>query len=205
MNSDIKKELEKSSIVVAQNSNVTKNKIETPPVVVDLTLAKEILEINDSKEQKQTEQIFKDDPTPLVEKMPEAVSLILHEDTRKVKSEEKIVELPNNLPLLPFESSPHIWPFSKYKDVFHNESLVREPIQVITVMPRIEKVDKEHTEEKLFIQDQERGDIYNKKDKEVIVKKVQLSRQDESLVFLAGVMLLVIILILGYMYSNGRL
>jgi len=32
-----------------------------------------------------------------------------------------------------------------------------------------------------------------------------MTKGDESLVFLAGVMLFVIILILGYMYSNGRL
>ena len=36
-------------------------------------------------------------------------------------------------------------------------------------------------------------------------EKVPMNKSDESLVFLAGIMLLVIILILGYMYSNGRL
>ena len=42
-------------------------------------------------------------------------------------------------------------------------------------------------------------------EEKIIVEKVPMTKGDESLVFLAGVMLLVIILILGYMYSNGRL
>jgi hypothetical protein len=40
---------------------------------------------------------------------------------------------------------------------------------------------------------------------DISLEKTPLTKEDESLVFLAGVMLLVIILILGYMYSNGRL
>ncbi len=44
-----------------------------------------------------------------------------------------------------------------------------------------------------------------KVEEDVVLEKIPLTKGDESLVFLAGVMLLVIILILGYMYSNGRL
>jgi hypothetical protein len=40
---------------------------------------------------------------------------------------------------------------------------------------------------------------------EIVIELTPLNKSDESLVFLAGVMLFLIILILGYMYSNGRL
>lgn len=89
-------------------------------------------------------------------------------------------ELPGNLPLRPFESGPSVWSFSKYKDVFYGE-----------VMPPVSREEKHLKEKKVT-------EHFN-------VEKTPLDKEDESLVFLAGTMLLVIILILGYMYSNGRL
>jgi cytochrome c-type biogenesis protein CcmH/NrfG len=93
--------------------------------------------------------------------------------------------IPDNLPLLPFESSPHVWSFSKYKDTFHGE-----------VMP--------HSVEELS-QKKPTGQAPSHEGDEISLEKTPMTKSDESLVFLAGVMLLVIILILGYMYSNGRL
>ncbi len=132
----------------------------------------------------------------------EPESLIVHEDVPAQRTEQKNVEIPGNLPLLPFESSPHIWSFSKYKDMFHRETPHKEEVQLITVMPLEEKssevapikVSKEATVSTPNIQDEE-----------VILEKAPMTRGDESLVFLAGMMLFAIILILGYMYSNGRL
>ncbi len=133
------------------------------------------------------------------------VSLITSEDIPHRTFGEKKVEIPNNLPLLPFESSPHVWSFSKYKDTFHSEPKDKEnkeEIQVITVMPRtVEKLVNPAS----FLEKNEKSPDTTYQDKEVALEKVPLNRQDQSLVFLAGIMLLVIILILGYMYSNGRL
>lgn len=42
-------------------------------------------------------------------------------ETNKTEHE---YELPHNLPLRPFETSEHIWPFSRYKDVFFGDSNV---------------------------------------------------------------------------------
>ena len=47
------------------------------------------------------------------------------------------------------------------------------------------------------------GSVYE--EEQITLEKSPMTRGDESLVFLAGAMLLAIILILGYMYSNGRL
>jgi hypothetical protein len=40
---------------------------------------------------------------------------------------------------------------------------------------------------------------------EIDFEKTPISKGEESLVVLAGIMLLAIMLILGYMYGNGRL
>ena len=101
---------------------------------------------------------------------------------------KKAPEIPENLPLVPFESSPHIWSFSKYKSIFHKDEKKEEQVKQQNIaLPVVEKKEKEVFEE------------------EIIIEKEPLTRGDESLVFLASGMLLVIILILGYMYSNGRL
>lgn len=123
-------------------------------------------------------------------------SLIVHEEILKevprVVREEKI---PENLPLLPFESSPHVWSFSRYKDVFHGEVMpeeVKQEPQQVNVAS-VQSAPQKHVIHDVSLED------------EIVVEEIPLNKEDESLVFLAGVMLLGIILILGYMYSNGRL
>ncbi len=132
----------------------------------------------------------------------EPQSLVYHEDVPEKRNEAKQAEIPSNLPLLPFESSPHIWSFSKYKDVFHSDSSKKEEIQVISVMPQATQVVQNSTLQK---PEEEKKVTFIREDKEVVVESVPLRKDDKALVFLAGVMLLAIILILGYMYSNGRL
>lgn len=103
--------------------------------------------------------------------------------------------IPEDLPIVPFESSPHIWSFSRYKDTFHGE-----------VMP--EKNSSTHNDT-VHVQTTSVSEIKVAppviEDVEIDLEKTPMTKGDESLVFLAGIMLLVIILILGYMYSNGRL
>ncbi len=133
-----------------------------------------------------------------ISKDPE--SLITHVEAPERKLAKKQEEIPGNLPLLPFESSPHIWSFARYKDFFHGETPVKEEVKLITVMPSEEKVIPVVVEEK-----PKPKVVPIKVEEDVVLEKIPLTKGDESLVFLAGVMLLVIILILGYMYSNGRL
>jgi hypothetical protein len=155
-------------------------------------------------------------------KVPEAQSLI--EPSSETATPRKKDEIPHNLPLRPFETSEHVWPFSRYRDIFYGES---EP------EPKLEM--KEETKRGDFAGDQaQKGDVkdegaahlsaeeaktekkeegYAEKtpvavparapEKEII--PVPLTKGDEKLVVLACVMLLVILLLLGYMYSNGRL
>jgi hypothetical protein len=108
----------------------------------------------------------------------EKQSLVIPAEEQPVQ--RKDTELPDNLPLVPFESAPNVWSFSKYKDVFYGE-----------VMPAVN--------------DEERHLKQKPVEEHILVEKVPLDRKDESLVVLAGTMLLVIIVLLGYMYSNGRL
>lgn len=92
-------------------------------------------------------------------------------------------EPPENLPLKPFESTPHVWPFSKYKEVFHGET-----------MPVIHQ--EEVTTPAVSI-----GNVLKKSK----IKRIGFGGEDENLLFLTGITLLVILLLLAYMYSNGRL
>ena len=89
-------------------------------------------------------------------------------------------EIPHDLPLRPFESAPHVWPFSRYKDVFYGE-----------VMPTLSEDEKKLAEKH--------------KVEQLHMEVVPLSGKEEGLITMACVMLLVILLLLGYMYSNGRL
>lgn len=132
----------------------------------------------------------------------ELESLIIHDEVPLRRSQERSIEIPGNLPLLPFESSPHVWSFSKYKDIFHKEAPHKEEVQLITVMPREEKSSETIP---VKVSKEVVSSTSKVLDEEVSLEKIPLTKGDESLVFLAGVMLFAIILILGYMYSNGRL
>ena len=121
----------------------------------------------------------------LIQKIPESEALepqSLIPPTPPSSLPKKIEESepPLDLPVKPFESTSHVWPFSRYKDVFHGE-----------VMPLLKKeeeeVVKEHVTETIHF------------------THTPLTGKDEKLVLLACSMLLVVLLLLGYMYSNGRL
>ncbi len=145
-------------------------------------------EVPSPHEEEITNNYHKEPVYSLVDIPPkkEPESLIVHEQIKKERPVSQVVaDIPDNLPLLPFESSSHVWAFSKYKDTFHGE-----------VMPHtVEELSKKQPIQEAVSHD----------DEGISLEKTPMTRGDESLVFLAGVMLLVIILILGYMYSNGRL
>ncbi|MBP6888399.1 MAG: hypothetical protein KBC21_01730 [Candidatus Pacebacteria bacterium] len=122
------------------------------------------------------------------------------------------VDFPENLPLVPFESSPHVWSFGRYKDTFHPE--VQEENKVVLNVPTF-LVEKEAPPQPKVAQTvavpltttTQNVSVPVKQPQEVEVdfEKTPITKGDESLVVLAGVMLLAIMLILGYMYGNGRL
>ena len=113
-------------------------------------------------------------------KITEPQSLINPVVEQKSKVQE--IEPPANLPLKPFDSTPHIWQFSRYKEVFHGD---KTPL-----IPKEEKVIVVEHQEKIA-----------KKGK---FKRTGFDLEDEGLIFLTGTTLLIILLLLAYMYSNGR-
>ncbi len=149
----------------------------------------------------------------------EPESLIVHEEPKAPEVVARVPvphQIPENLPLLPFESSPHVWSFSRYKNVFHSEpQQVAPPLVVPPIITPLfndsatpvfpSNFPPAHPKSEFPQQSIERKAALGEDDEEISLEKVPLTKGDESLVFLAGVMLLVIILILGYMYSNGRL
>jgi hypothetical protein len=84
--------------------------------------------------------------------------------------------LPENLPLKPFDSTDHSMPLATYKEVYHKEN---EPLK-----------EEKNVEEKHI---------------HVTIKRTRLDGEDEGLIMLTGTMLLIILLLLAYMYTNGRL
>ena len=194
-----------STQTTTQNVSVPEHITETIPVVVPEKIV-EVLSpkaspnsVVDTPASKMPLVTLQVQPEP-VTKEPE--SLIIHEDIPDTRPGDKVVEIPGNLPLLPFESSPHIWSFSHYKDIFHGGASEKEEIKVITVMPT-EKKQQESVYQQLIPEKPLIKKVML--NEEVTIEATPYSREDRSLVFLAGAMLFVIIMILGYMYSNGRL
>jgi hypothetical protein len=200
------------SIEVAKDSALVATKVEPEQLPVEQTKVAQNVYVEVKKEPESFihTEVIQNQPTPEVQvktvvvpqaqPMTEPQSLIQHEEIAEVKRPEKQVPLPSNLPLLPFESSPHVWSFSKYKDVFHSDAPIHEEIKVISVMP-------EEASVKQVVQESPKVRTYPEmvKDEEVVIESVPLRKDDKPLVFLATIMLFAIILILGYMYSNGRL
>lgn len=165
------------------------------------------IDVAKTEEKKFNPPIISPNTTSILHEI-EPQSLIVHEDEVKEKVKIKETHIPEDLPLRPFESSPHVWSFSRYKNVFHGgspppkeivEREVEKPKPVFVepkkeTFPSIAKPQVDH-----FVPAKKDND------QEIEFEKTPLTRGDESLVFLAGVMLFVIILILGYMYGNGRL
>lgn len=134
----------------------------------------------------------------LVSDSPTSLTAVKSEPERKLI--KKISQIPEDLPLLPFESSSHVWSFAHYKNMFHGE--VKE--EKSSESTKVEPAKEESVKPSSFIPNKE-NNPYVAKENDIDIEKVPMTRGDESLVFLAGIMLLVIILILGYMYSHGRL
>jgi hypothetical protein len=151
---------------------------------------------------------------------PEPERVVAIEESLVVKKDiprrnAPAVDIPDNLPLVPFESSPHIWSFGRYRDTFHRDqtedtasvlALKKEEV-IINSFPVLEN-SKELVYQKEAVSTPEHvTQVVNlsPKNVEIDFEKTPITKGDQSLVVLAGIMLLAIMLILGYMYSNGRL
>lgn len=120
-----------------------------------------------------------DAPPQSVSVQPEKESFVA---PKKTSIEDQ--DLPENLSLKPFESSPHVWSFAKYKDVFHNDA---QP-ETITLPP----------EKKPTVPPPPQVSVPRP-------ASAPLDAEDEGLIVMAGILLVLVLLILGYMYSLGRL
>ncbi|MEN9337757.1 MAG: hypothetical protein RIQ41_71 [Candidatus Parcubacteria bacterium] len=129
-------------------------------------------------------------------------------------------EFPHNLPLRPFETSEHVWPFSRYKDVFYgDDDVVEEKVPTPTPTPAVQAVERpafhevEAVSPHVTSEPPVEQDVYTREPQaprelavnESITRTYVPSKGDERLIILASSMLLFILLLLGYLYGNGRL
>jgi hypothetical protein len=153
-----------------------------------------------------------DAPLVVEERTSEPISLIKEAPVPSVKKKE---ELPHNLPLRPFETSEHVWPFSRYKDIFYGDT--EEPHDVVPeVSPMVEPVSPkpvsipaaERKEPVVLVAVPPTPPV-----EPVFVPRPAAPQAvveaheggENKLVVLASFMLFAILLLLGYMYQNGRL
>jgi hypothetical protein len=165
--------------------------------------------------------------------VPVVAPVYVHTETQSlvaptpVVTQNKREELPHNLPLRPFETSEHIWPFERYRDVFYGDSGVDVPppqqevhTEVKTnvyVAPQVVVHVEEKPQETLVEQPAPKVEevIVTTPTHLPVFTPVQVPPKmeevaavhtgDEKLVVLACSMLVALLLLLGYMYSNGRL
>lgn len=149
-------------------------------------------------------------PSPSVEQKAAPVereSLVVEKETTPVQE-----EIPHNLPLRPFETSEHVWPFSRYRDVFFGEEHYVKEVQK-EQKEAVQQVESSISEVSLTKQSAPISAPVQESPlpvSPVPVPQTTLPGNshkggDDKLVVMACIMLLFILLLLGYMYSNGRL
>lgn len=170
----------------------------------------------------QNDEIHQEEKHPLP--LPEEVVA-----TKEVPHKE---EIPANLPIKPYDASPHVVPFSAYKEVFYTpEERASEPKRETTVIKeddnngiRETRETKETRETREVGETRETREIKETREVREIKEAKPTSsfslfspnaieveanshhlETDTKIAILASVMLLAILFLLGYMYSNGRL
>lgn len=139
-------------------------------------------------EQQITEPAQEEPQSRIPETLPEEIAT----------SKKEAPEIPDELPLRPFEGSPHVWSFSKYKAMFFGDDAPQsEPPVVTPPTPQVAEPVTVHREE--VVHQHVHVTV------PVVFKPEPLSQKDKQLVITASVLLLVILLMLWYMYSQGRI
>ncbi len=138
-------------------------------------------------------------------------------ETVLVQKGEQKEELPHNLPLRPFETSEHIWPFSRYRDVFYGDMPADEGKEKTEIKTNVYVAPQVSLHVDTPIPQAPEVKVVEKIVERIVEKRVpyavpvhvetmpEATGGDEKIVILACVMLLAVLLLLGYMYSNGRL
>ena len=191
-----------------QDSSSEETHISLPPIETELVLPptvddKHLLVAHNEEAvsvQEDTQPVEPVEPVEEVIHTIPTVSVVEEQSlvsSAPVQSIEVRDGLPHNLPLRPFETSEHIWPLSRYKDVFYGNATQESHTE--TAQPEIKTTTA--VEERV---------AYTRPIKVQPFIPTQTtpsepSPGDEKLVIMACVMLLIILLLLGYMYSNGRL
>ena len=133
----------------------------------------------------------------------EPQSLILSNESSFVQEKVISIEPPHNLPLKPYDATPHIWSFARYKSIFYGtskdedekveekkkEQVGGKPKEVIAPVTAVDSQTSSHHDSHHVIH----------------MHSTPLSRDEHRLVLLSGTMLIAILLMLGYMYGHGRL
>lgn len=127
--------------------------------------------------------------------------------------------IPDNLPLRPFETSPHVWPFSKYKDVFHADAVSNEPVASLEV-PVPQAVGEVKTEVHIpapeaqvdvmeVLREAQAPSVVEAEASshapEIVIEKAPLTKKDEVMIAFGAALLLSAILLILYMFNNERL
>jgi hypothetical protein len=184
-----KEEIKKPKAEELVVQKIDEHKVVTPVADVSLSLPKNEdpgVDIVNKKEMafQHAEEVLHEPESLIVEKP-------------MIRQPTKPIEIPENLPLKPFETTPHIWPFSKYKEVFHSQETSVHSEENIAHTP-----DSQTKTIESEVQEPQKAEHHSP---HIEITRSELDGEDEGLIFLTGIALLVILLLLAYMYSNGRL
>jgi hypothetical protein len=161
----------------------------------------------------------KEEPSAAEGKSEEKINIAEPQSLNPIVSASKREELPHDLPLRPFETSDHIWPFSRYKDVFYGDLPETEEIKASALKPAQPPAPPDIPEPPAPIPPAPKEAVppeakpaapsFIREGPKISPKATvpaNVSGQSEDkLVIIACAMLVAILFVLGYMYGNGRL
>lgn len=212
---EIKPEEKKEELVLKNDKPLVVEKTEEkinealkPVKKEDLPIQKtnkkeETVKENKTKEEPEEMVLIQSGEAPSDHLIPDEETMEKEEKTSLIKDEapkkpsnKAIEEIPHNLPLKPFDASPHVVAFSEYKEAFHGKE--EKDFSVKSINKNSEASNQEVSNKSSFEINTQPVVRFSK-------KNVPLSKSEKELVITATVLLLFILLLLSYMYSNGRL
>lgn len=188
---------------IEEDKNKIVNRALTPTQILPNSSSSTVLQAESSapSEVQTTETPTHLDLNTLQETTTEPQSLIQPENITTPRVTH--TEIPPDLPMRPFESSTHVWPFSKYIETFHNETAPPKEVTEKAVTNETSPVNS-HPPEKSNTTSTHNME-HDLVVKRPVIKRTGFDGEDEGLIFLTGSMLFIIIMLLAYMYANGRL
>lgn len=137
----------------------------------------------------------------------EKESLIVSEEVDQLPTLPNVGSIiPENLPIKPFEPSPNNWAFSKYKAIFHGDT---DPEPDMVPEKRVAPEPKKEIIEQPEAPAPRKSEVVQPIEvvipKHIEITKTPLTKEDEGLIAMAALFVVIVILLILYMYSNGRL